>query len=168
VNFNYGNLFYYSRDFARLLKQSTRLHEINPALPFSTNHKALALAYLGRGTEAVAVMETANPMQGSDPLSIRIWAEILAVGGNKARAREALGRLISLTQQAGAPASYPAMIYAALGQPDRACDYLEKALEQRDTNLIVIDVAPPYDSLRKNPRFLAIRAKVFKETKATD
>lgn len=167
VNLSYGNLLFYSRDFAGLVKQSMRLHEINPALPFSTNHRALGLAYLGRISEAVATMAAAKPMLGSDPVAIRIWAEILAVGGDKPRAREGLDRLIGLYQEGKAAASFPAMIYAALGEPDRACDYLEKAVEQLDTNLTVMDVAPPYDVLRKNPRFLSIRAKVFKETTAT-
>jgi serine/threonine-protein kinase len=168
VNLNYGNLLFYSRDFAGLVKQSIRQHEINPSLPFFTHHKALGLAYLGRSAEAIATMEAAAPMQRDDPLPIRIWAEILAVGGDRVRAREALSRLIDLYRSGRGEASFPAMIFAALGDQEQACDYLQKALEQRDTNLTLLDVAPPYDSLRKNSCFLAVRAKVFKETKATD
>jgi eukaryotic-like serine/threonine-protein kinase len=166
VNLNYGNFLFYSRDYAGLIKQAVRQREIDPALPFATHHKALGLAYLGHEVEAVEAMRTVNPMAGSDPVPIRIWAEIMAVGGDKLGAREGLNRLISLYDERKAPASFVAMIYAALGEPDHACDYLEKAIEERDTNLTLLDVAPPFDTLRKNKRFLALRAKIFKETKA--
>jgi serine/threonine-protein kinase len=163
VNLNYGNLFYYSRDFKSLLNQSARLQEMDPSLPFAIHHKALALAYLGRGPEAIATMAKLNPMQDNDGLPVRIWAEILAVAGDQTRAREGLDRLLQLHQQNAVLASFPAMIYALLGDAGKACDWLEKAEREHDTNLTVLDVAPPFDSLRGNPRFQAVRARVFQE-----
>jgi serine/threonine protein kinase/tetratricopeptide (TPR) repeat protein len=165
VNLNYGNFLFYSRDFIGLIRQANRQYEIDPALPFYRHHKSLGLAYLGKLSEAVAVMEPAKPLEGNDPLPLRIWAEILAVGGDKPRAREALAKLVSLYQEGRSPASFPAMIHALLGEPEKACDFLEKGIADLDTNLTLLDVAPPFDSLRQNPRFLAVRAQIFKETK---
>lgn len=54
-----------------------------------------------------------------------------------------------------------ARIYVAAGQPNQAIDVLERTLAAKDTpGLIGIETDPDYDSLRSNPRFQALEAKL--------
>ena len=53
-----------------------------------------------------------------------------------------------------------ATIYAVLGDKRTALDLLEKAYEDRDTNLVWIKVDHNYDSLRSEPRFIELLEKV--------
>lgn len=46
-----------------------------------------------------------------------------------------------------------AIIHAALGESDRAFEYLERAFEARPTGLLSLKVDPVYDPLRSDPRF---------------
>lgn len=46
--------------------------------------------------------------------------------------------------------------HMALRNIDTALEYLEKAYEQRDTNLLWIGVSPAWDPLRAQPRFKAV------------
>jgi hypothetical protein len=48
-----------------------------------------------------------------------------------------------------------ALSYAALGDKDRAFQWLEKGIERRDM-IVVIKVDPKLDSLRSDPRFTAL------------
>ena len=52
------------------------------------------------------------------------------------------------------------VIYAALGEYDRALDYLEQAYYQREGWLVLMQVEPMYDNLRDEPRFQAILEKM--------
>lgn len=44
-------------------------------------------------------------------------------------------------------------IYAAVGEKDEAFKFLERAYEQRSTNMSVLAVDPSYDAIRNDPRF---------------
>jgi hypothetical protein len=46
-----------------------------------------------------------------------------------------------------------AVLYAGLGESDRAMEWLEKAYEEREHSLVAIKSDPAYNSLRKDPRF---------------
>ena len=52
------------------------------------------------------------------------------------------------------------VIYAALGEFDKALDYLEQAYEEREGWLVLLQVEPLYDNLRDEPRFQAILEKM--------
>ena len=49
-------------------------------------------------------------------------------------------------------------LYAALGQVDRAFEWFGKAVEERSSGLIYLDVEPQLDILRHDPRFSELRS----------
>ena len=46
-----------------------------------------------------------------------------------------------------------ARIYAKLGEKDKAFRWLEKAYEERKTDLVWLKISPEWDNLRSDPRF---------------
>jgi hypothetical protein len=56
--------------------------------------------------------------------------------------------------------AHTAWIYLALGDKRTALDLLKKAYEDRDQRLPWIKVDHNYDSLRSEPRFIALLKKV--------
>jgi len=53
-----------------------------------------------------------------------------------------------------------ALMYTGLGDKDQAFEWLEKAYEDRIEMLIFLKVDPNWDSLRADPRFSALLAKM--------
>jgi tetratricopeptide (TPR) repeat protein len=53
-----------------------------------------------------------------------------------------------------------AKTYACLGEPERALEHLEKAIEANEPNLPEIIQSPDMAALRTNPRFAAVRKKI--------
>ncbi|HKC66171.1 MAG TPA: hypothetical protein VKB86_21175, partial [Pyrinomonadaceae bacterium] len=49
-----------------------------------------------------------------------------------------------------------AVVYAGLGEHEKALDNLEKAADERFNWLVFIKVEPIFESLRSEPRFLAL------------
>jgi hypothetical protein len=54
-----------------------------------------------------------------------------------------------------------ALIYAGLGDNNLALDWLRKAFEERSHWLVWIRLDPRFQSLRSEPRFQEMVAKVF-------
>jgi tetratricopeptide (TPR) repeat protein len=74
-----------------------------------------------------------------------------AVAGIRAEAQKMLDKLNELSKQKYVPAVSRAIIYAGLGEKDKAFEWLEKGYEERSTYGIKAD--PAYDPLRSDPRF---------------
>lgn len=49
-----------------------------------------------------------------------------------------------------------AVVYARMGQADRALENLEKALDERYPSMVFIQIEPVFDDLRPNPRFQSL------------
>jgi len=58
------------------------------------------------------------------------------------------------------PCSSFAHIYLSLGKTDKALDWCEQAIEERDSWIIHLGVHPLYDPLRSHPRYAALLHKM--------
>jgi len=54
------------------------------------------------------------------------------------------------------PGNAYAQIYAGLGENDQVLEWLQRAYERREEALSKVATDPAYDSLRTDPRFLAL------------
>ena len=75
--------------------------------------------------------------QESQKLNSKMWplmwqGEVLALFGKKQEAREALRNLTELSKQQYVPKTYFASICFALGEEEKAYEYLNKSLQERD------------------------------------
>ena len=73
--------------------------------------------------------------------------------GRKAEARKILAELQSLSEHSYVPATDMALIYAGLGDKDKAFAWLDKAYEEHSFSLSNLKVEPRFDPLRSDPRF---------------
>jgi hypothetical protein len=80
----------------------------------------------------------------------------LARAGRKAEAAN-LAREIESEDGAGVQVAH---VYAALGDKARALDALERAYAQRIVDLNFMAVDPLLASLRREPRFLALKSRM--------
>jgi hypothetical protein len=60
----------------------------------------------------------------------------------------------------GSPSYFAAAVHTALGEPDLALQFLEKAYANREVEMYWLKVVPIFDPLRKDPRFQLILKKV--------
>jgi Flp pilus assembly protein TadD len=78
---------------------------------------------------------------------------VYAVSGSKAEARKILAELQHLSEHSYVPATDMALIYAGLGEKDKAFARLDKAYEEHSFSLSNLKVEPRFDPLRSDPRF---------------
>ena len=122
----------------------------------------LGLAYLHSRRYAEAIDEFQNETQssGDDQVPKALLARAYALSGKTADAEKILHALEDLTKQRYVSASDIAVIYADLGEKDRAFWWLEKAYEERSNALIYLKLDPAFDLLRSDPRFAALSTRI--------
>jgi serine/threonine-protein kinase len=116
----------------------------------------MALALEGRSTAAIAEFEESIRTLGRGPWILGPMGYALAHAGRKAEAAS----IVREIESAEGPGVQSARVYAALGDNPRALDALERAYAQRIVDLNFMAVDPLLASLRSEPRFLALKARM--------
>jgi TolB-like protein/DNA-binding winged helix-turn-helix (wHTH) protein/Tfp pilus assembly protein PilF len=140
--------------------------------PDAITYFGLVLARAEGGDYATAISEAEKASKvDSSPLLLTSLASAYARAGRRADANHVLRRLQELWQRQGtAPAWHTAHspyvcpyevagVYAQLGENDRAFDWLDKAYRNRSC-LYWLRVDPRFDSIRSDPRFQQLLAKM--------
>jgi tetratricopeptide (TPR) repeat protein len=87
-------------------------------------------------------------------------AEALARVGKQDSARAILAKLLNERRNRYVPPLNIARIFVALGDVDSAFQWFDRAYEEHDPDLIILDVNPSYDAVREDPRFQALLRRV--------
>jgi serine/threonine-protein kinase len=152
-------LYYMNREYDQAIKQHHRAAELGPNIIFVEHRIADAYREKRIYTEALAEYERARQLLGDRPPTGLAIA--YARMGELIRAREVLAEVLAYRKQAYVPASGIAQVHAALGETERAFEWLEIALNDRDGFLIWLRYDLGYDTLRTDPRFVDFLQKVW-------
>jgi len=157
VNHAMGQLYYLSRDYERAtleFEKSLELDRSDPSLNYS-----LALPYEQQGQfqEAIILHKKAVELSEGASLYRAALGYSYGLGGMREEAKEILDGLSQ--DQRTAPYDI-AIVHLGLGDNERALDWLEKAYEARDSQLIYINRDPRFDPLRNEPRFIGLLERI--------
>jgi TolB-like protein/Flp pilus assembly protein TadD len=124
-------------------------------------HFMLGTAYVEKRLypEALAEFNEATELSKGNAEAIMMTGYTWAMAGEPAKARAVLAQLKALTDQ-HVPAEHIAMLCSVLGEKDEAFTWLEKACENREVRLCRLKVDPRWNSLRSDPRFVAILKRI--------
>jgi DNA-binding winged helix-turn-helix (wHTH) protein/TolB-like protein/Tfp pilus assembly protein PilF len=129
-----------------------KLVELNPQLIMSHRMLATVLNAQGRYEEAIAeLMKDANRDGFSNvPISLGI---AYARKGLRADAERVIAERKKILGSGGSNSYGLAAIYAALGEKDRAFEWLEKSYQDRESPMFTIRRDPAVEPLYRDPRF---------------
>ena len=109
--------------------------------------------------EAVAEFRQAIAHSNQHPTTLAALAHALAVSGDGGEARKVLDELTKQSERRYVAAYDLAVVYAGLGDKERALRLLKEGVEQGDhISRMMID--PRLAPLRSDPRFAELRRKV--------
>ena len=122
---------------------------------FAPAHFALRDVYELKGAFAEAIDEFRKGVRvsGGNENIVEPIARAFAQGGARAYWRKRLELALRGPKILRATPTQVANIYAALDDQERALDWLEKAYQARDDELVWLVVEPWHDKLRSNHRF---------------
>ncbi|MFQ5798088.1 MAG: tetratricopeptide repeat protein, partial [Bacteroidota bacterium] len=154
-----GTELLFARQYDKAIDQFQKTLEVDPNFPPA--HFYLAQTYVQKAMhkEAITEVQNAITLSGRLPRTVATLGRIYAVAGEVEKAQKVLDELKELSKRRYVPSYYVALIYVDLGQMDQAFQWLEKAYEERESELVFLKVDPSLDSLRSDSRFIALLKK---------
>jgi len=160
INFSYGWRLYMARKYDEAAEQLGNTLEMDPS--FALAHLVLGETYEQKGDiqRAIVELEKARDTSPDTPLMVAGLGHAYAVANKTPEARAVLNQLLEQSKRQYVSPFYIALIYAGLGENERAMDWLEKAYADRSNGLVFLKVDPELDSLRSNQRFTGLLVKM--------
>ena len=153
TNAEEGQIFFFAKDYDNALDRLKKTIDLDPN--FWLSHLFISRVYTEKGvhSEAVAEAKKAAELSGnSQSNAYRAYA--LAKWGKLSEAREVLNELLKSSTETYVPPYNIALAYNAVGEREKALDYLEKGFSERDVRMVFLNVESQWDSLRSEPRFV--------------
>ncbi len=149
VRYRAGRVFYHARNYERAREQFRRILELNPSDQLGLYGLGLVDSAEGNADRALRYLKQQPFQQGFDALAM------LAASGRTAEARHRLTmRIRELeSQHAYVRPGWVAEVYVALGERDKALEWLRRGYEERDSWLTLLKVWPAFDRVRSDPRY---------------
>jgi serine/threonine-protein kinase len=153
INAIRGRVCFYARRYDEAIAQCRRTLELNPG--FYPAHLYLGWAYEQEKlyAEAISEYQKAIALEQGNPRLAADLARGYAAVGKRTEAVNIISHLEELSKRRYVPSYAMALTHAALGDASRAFQWLDKAYQDRDSQLVWLKAEPGFDSLRSDPRF---------------
>jgi tetratricopeptide (TPR) repeat protein len=124
-------------------------------------HLRMGLVYQQKRlpTQAIAAMRQAVTLSERGTEALAGLAQSYASAGDHAAARRIQGELIGSEKRYVSPHNI-ARIYGSLAEPDRALEWLVKAYEEHNPDLIEVTREPTLQSLHGNSKFRELTRRI--------
>ncbi|MDA4127213.1 MAG: tetratricopeptide repeat protein [Thaumarchaeota archaeon] len=161
--------YLFNRDYDKAIEAAERALEINSNFGGAYGYRGYAYVEKKMYDEAIDSFHEAGKLQGA-----RAWMGRLghayAISGRITEAAKILDELKS--QSGRIPPKSPfippppdtafdiGLVYLGLGDSEQAIDWLQKAADERTAEIIHVKCEPIYESIRNEPRFLALMKRI--------
>jgi len=153
MNFHLGFHYWNARQYDQARAQLEKTLTMDPN--HHETHGILGATYAqqGRYSEAIAEWQKGIELGGWDKRGFLGY--VYALSGRRGEAQKLLAQLLDEAKSKPVSAYNIARIYTGLGEKEQAFSWLEKAIDERDSNLTMPGLKPDVqlDTLRSDPRF---------------
>jgi tetratricopeptide (TPR) repeat protein len=151
-----GNVHTWLRRFSNALELLNRAVELDPTAGFIHWWRTPLLSRQGDHAQAIAATEGALAAGSRPAFLLAALGRAYACADRADDAQQLLDELLRRRKQEYVAPLYIGDLYAAIGDRERACDWFERAYEDRNGYLPPLLSTPTYDVLRGEPRFDAL------------
>jgi eukaryotic-like serine/threonine-protein kinase len=158
-----GQTYYYAHRYDNAIQQERETIQQFSSTGFvSIAGDVLGWSYAAKGQldEAIRAIQPARKAEPDFTEAVASLGWAAALKGDRKTAQDMLAQLDARAKKQWVEPYYYAMIYAGLGDKDRAFAELDKAYEARSWYMAVVGVDSKLDSLRSDPRFAKLLAEV--------
>lgn len=155
-----GIQFYYNREYDKAIEVAMMTLDLDAN--FVPAFRLLSLAYQGKNMidEAIAQNERWGIGTNNQLKTDIALAHIYADGNRKEDARKIIENIDITKKIGGNDYRGVAMVYASLGEIDKAFEWLDKSYQMHEESLCSLKIDPKVDMLRSDPRFNDILKKI--------
>ncbi len=140
------------RQYDYAIEECNNALELDPSNIPAHLHLGQTYIAMGKFDDAIRILESAG-----QKVSLGF---VYAQTGRISEARKILEDLKELAKKTYVGYLSFAIIHVGLAEIDRAFDWLEKAVDEHDSSILMLPVQPLYDPLRSHPRYHALLRKM--------
>jgi serine/threonine protein kinase/Tfp pilus assembly protein PilF len=155
-----GISYYQARRFDEAITQIQKAVELGPNDYTARLTMGQAYEARGRHDEAIEECQKAIAIGGKTSTALAQLGYAYARSGKQAEAQKVLSELSGMSKLGYVSPYDLAILYAGLGDKERAFEQLNKAYEDRAGYIIMLRVEPLFDSLRSDPRFAELVSRM--------
>jgi TolB-like protein/Tfp pilus assembly protein PilF len=160
INADLSIIYLYAGRYDAAEAQARKTLEIDPRSFVAHYYLGAALQRMSRLKEAIPEFQKAVELN-NDSYSIAMLAQAYARNGQTDEARKLLAHLNEMAKSAEVPEYALALIYASLGEKERAIEALERGFAGGNKSYLFLLPGDPFlDDLRGDPRFEALVQKI--------
>lgn len=153
INCDLGQTLRWAGRLEEAIEQLRATIEMHPNFPYA--HFLLGLAYMQKGDRDAGFSELhkSRDLFGGRSEELAALGYAYAISGKRDQALNLLAEANRLSKRRYVSPFIPAGIYMGLGDKDRTFEWLERAYQDRDWRIGMLNVEPAFNSLRSDPRF---------------
>lgn len=155
-----GSRLYHARRFDEAIEQFRKTLELDPTFVLAYHNLGRAYLMKRRYAEAIGALENAHRLSGERSARTAALGYGYALAGRREQARALRDELANAPAPTTVPSFPMALLCLSLGDRDAALAFLEKAYEQRHSDVTLLKVEPLLDPLRGDPRFADLLRRV--------
>jgi tetratricopeptide (TPR) repeat protein len=152
---------FFRREFEAAVACGKKALELHPYLYLGHLFYGDALEHSGQVAPALEQYRLAVIMSPDLPWLRAVEGACLARHGRRKEATPILAELIQTRKTQYVDAYFMAVLLDALGDRDQAFQELERAYHEKSSMMFALAIDPRIDRLREDPRFAALRDRVF-------
>jgi TolB-like protein/Tfp pilus assembly protein PilF len=152
INADLGETYFEARQYDRSIEQLRKTVEMDQSFYYAHYHLGMAYEMKGSFSEAIAEYYKARQLN-DDPRVLAFLGHAFAVSGKRDDALKTLDQLKEISRQRYVQAYNFAIVYAGLGEKDKAFQWLERSYQEHAPRMMRLKVDPFLDNLRSDPRF---------------
>ncbi len=147
---------FFGRRYEKAVEEARKTLELDP--DYATAHRILGWAYEETGglEQAIAAHLKASELSQGAPSFRGQLGRAYALAGRHQEAREILDELMETAERTPVSSFDVCLLHLALGDADRAIEWLNRAFDEHSDHLPYLKVNPRIDALRSDPRFQAL------------
>lgn len=148
----------YAGRYDEAWEQTRKTIDLDEHFPLAYQVQAQIALGQGRIPQAIALLERTIEEGGRKPFFVSMWGYANGIAGNREQALAAMNEL-----KASPSYTLPlfmARVNAGLGEKDEALRWLSMLYEDRSESLVWLNVDRTLDSLRSDPRFVALAKRI--------
>ena len=155
----YGSVFYFSRQYDEALVHINKSLSIDSNYPFAHYFKGMCYIAQGKYAEAIAEEQQAHNLFAASWSQGRL-AYAYARAGNIQMAKSIMDSIEKRSQTDYVSYDVVASVYVALGDKEKAIEYLNRGANDRAGWMVFLKVDPIWDPIRNDAKFIAILKKM--------
>ncbi|CAN5219806.1 hypothetical protein BH10ACI1_BH10ACI1_23640 [soil metagenome] len=145
--------YYYDGKYEKAVEASKKVIETDPNFSFGYFYLGFSYEHLGNYAEASENFAKTMTLNGEPPECVEEVREAFRKNGMKGWWEKRREQFEKRPHLKFAPAFSNAIVYARVGDKEKALEWLNKSYEQRERWMVGLKYAVDLDSLREEPRF---------------